>query len=159
MDKTKIVAQVIEHLVSELDGITEAAKDSFDGATDEQSKAEGQFDTRALESSYLAEGQARLAAELKEAIAIYQALDLRIFESHEPIALTAVVELQQRGRDHLYFIGPRDGGHTVKHEGRKVMIITPHSPIGQTLIGKTVGSVVRFGANGAIREARVKRVL
>lgn len=159
MDKSKIVSQVLQHLASELDGITEAAKDSFDGATDEQSKAEGQFDTRALESSYLAEGQARLAAELKEAIAVYQTLDLRPFESHEPIAMTAVVELEQRGKDHLYFVGPRDGGHIVEVDGRDVMVITPHSPIGQILLGKTVGSVVRFGTNGTTREVRIKQVL
>ena len=159
MDKSKIVSQVLQHLNSELDGITEAAKDSFDGATDEQSKAEGQFDTRALESSYLAEGQARLAAELKEAIAVYQALDLRPFESYEPIAMTAVVELEQRTGNFLYFVGPRDGGHTVDVDGRQVMIITPHSPIGQILLGKTVGSVVRFGTNGTTREVRIKQVL
>ena len=69
------------------------------------------------------------------------------------------VELQQRGRDHLYFIGPRDGGHSVDVEGQSVMVITPHSPIGQTLLGKTVGSVVRFGTNGTTREVRIKRVL
>lgn len=159
MDKSKIVSQVLQHLASELDGITEAAKDSFDGATDEQSKAEGQFDTRALESSYLAEGQARHAADLKEAIAVYKALELRPFESHEPIALTAVVEVEQRGKDHLYFVGPRDGGHAVEVGGRDVMVITPHSPIGQILLGKTVGSVVRFGTNGTTGEVRVKQVL
>ncbi|HUG10701.1 MAG TPA: transcription elongation factor [Opitutaceae bacterium] len=158
MDKSKIVSQVLQHLASELNGITEAAKDSFDGATDEQSKAEGQFDTRALESSYLAEGQARLAAELKEAIAVYQTLDLRPFESHEPIAMTAVVALEQLGKDHLYFVGPRDGGHVVDVEGRDVMVITPQSPIGQILLGKTVGSVVRFGTNGTTREGRIKQV-
>jgi len=159
MDKSKIVAQVLQHLEAELNGITEAAKDSFDGATDEQSKAEGQFDTRALESSYLAEGQARHAADLKEAMSVYQNLELRPFEPQEPIALTAVVSLEQRGRDYLYFVGPRDGGHTVEVDGTEVMVITPHSPIGQTLLGKTVGSVVRFGTNGTTREATIKQVL
>jgi transcription elongation GreA/GreB family factor len=159
MDKSKIVSQVLQHLESELNGITEAAKDSFDGATDEQSKAEGQFDTRALESSYLAEGQARLAAQLKEAISVYQTLDLRAFETHEPIALSAVVSLGQRGSEDLYFIGPRDGGFTVNLEGREVMVITPHSPIGQILLGKTVGLIVRFGTNGTTREVLIKQVL
>lgn len=159
MDKSKIVSQVLQHLNSELDGITEAAKDSFDGATDEQSKAEGQFDTRALESSYLAEGQARHAADLKEAIAVYRSLELRPFESHEPVALTAVVEVEQRSGNYIYFVGPRDGGHMVEVDGREVMVITPHSPIGQTLLGKTVGSVVRFGTNGTTREVRIKHVL
>jgi len=158
MDKSKIVSQVLQHLASELNGITEAAKDSFDGATDAESKAEGQFDTRALESSYLAEGQARLAAELKEAMAVYQSLDLRPFESHEPIAMSAVVELEQRSGVYLYFVGPRDGGHIVEVDGREVMVITPHSPIGQTLLGKTVGSVVRFGSNGTTREGRIRLV-
>jgi hypothetical protein len=158
MDKKSIVAQICFHLETELNGITEAAKDSFDGATDEQSKAEGQFDTRALESSYLAEGQARHAADLKEAISVYQNLELKAFESHEPIALTAVVELEQRSGSYLYFIGPRDGGHTVEVDGQEVMVITPHSPIGQTLLGKTIGSVVRFGTNGATREGTIKFV-
>lgn len=158
MDKKSIVAQIRAHLETELASVTEAANGAFEGATDEQSKAEGQFDTRALESSYLAEGQARLAAELKEAIAVYQTLDLRPFESHEPIALTAVVELEQRSGTYHYFIGPRDGGHIVNVDGCEVMIITPHSPIGQTLLGKTVGSVVRFGNNGTTREGTIKMV-
>jgi transcription elongation GreA/GreB family factor len=158
MDKKSIVAQIRAHLETELASVTEAANGAFESATDEQSKAEGQFDTRALESSYLAEGQARLAAELKEAIAVYQALDLRPFESHEPIAMTAVVALEQLGKDHLYFVGPRDGGHVVDIEGREVMVITPQSPLGQILLGKTVGSVVRFGTNGTTREGRIKQV-
>jgi transcription elongation GreA/GreB family factor len=158
MDKTSIVAQIRAHLEIELASVIEAANGAFESATDEQSKAEGQFDTRALESSYLAEGQARLAAELKEAIAVYNTLELRPFESHEPIAMTAVVELEQRGKDHLYFVGPRDGGHIVDLDGREVMVITPQSPIGQTLLGKTVGSVVRCGTNGTTREVRIKHV-
>lgn len=155
MDKHNLVAQIVETLAAELAAIAAAAKSSRENAIDSEARAEDKYDTRALESSYLADGQMRVAAELREALDVYRTLVVRPFAPGEPIALTAVVKFEQRGGRALYFIGPRGGGLEVRSEGREVFVLTPQSPLGQRLLGQTSGAAVKL-ADG--REGRVVAV-
>jgi len=68
VNKKKLILKVIEHLTSELELYTRAAKAAHAEATHEQSKAEHKYDTRGLEASYLARGQSKQAAETEKAI-------------------------------------------------------------------------------------------
>lgn len=52
----------------EHEALSKALADSSAAATDPDSKAEGKYDTRSLELSYLAAGQARQAGALLDAI-------------------------------------------------------------------------------------------
>ena len=38
-----------------------------------------------------------------------------------------------------YFIGPRNAGLEIKHRRKEIMVITPQSPLGQTLMGRKAG--------------------
>jgi transcription elongation GreA/GreB family factor len=53
--------------------------------------------------------------------------------------LTALVELDTDGTHSAYFIGPRNGGLEIKHRRKEIMVITPQSPLGQTLMGRKEG--------------------
>lgn len=155
MDKRAIVSLIIEHLSGELSTVAGASREAREAATHEDNRAEDKYDTRATESSYLADGQARHAGELREAIEIYRALAVRDFGADEPVALTALVELQQRNFRDLYFVGPRNGGITVQCDGQEIMVITPQSPLGRTMLGRRAGE--RVALEGG-REARVVSV-
>ena len=61
-DKKALRRQLIEHLMERLSGFDKSAREAHAEATHEQNKAENKYDTRAIEASYLAEGQARQAA-------------------------------------------------------------------------------------------------
>lgn len=156
MNKQAIVDLVLERLAEELATLAAAVEVAYENATSDQARGEGEFDTRALESSYLAAGQGRRVGELREHLAAWRALPLHDFPAGEPIALAALVELEQRGARDWYFLGPRDGGMEVKVEGHAVFVVTPQSPLGQQLIGNVVGAVVRLGGGRAARVVRVQ---
>ncbi len=139
MNKAALVQKIIAQLAAELEGYTQSARSAHAEATDEQSKAEGKYDTRGLEASYLARGQSRQAAETTEALEQFAALLLRDFGIEEPIDVGAVVEVETKAGNACYFIGPRAGGTEVVLGRREVLVITPQSPLGQQLVGKKQG--------------------
>src|SRR5215475_9200633 len=106
ISKTQILKQIIDLLGQELNNLAGASAAMHADASDEQNKAEDQYDTRGLETAYLASSQARLATETEQAMAVYQALQLQPFTKETPIDLTALVELDSKGAKTLYFLGP-----------------------------------------------------
>ena len=124
-------------------------------ASDEQNKPEDKYDTRGLETAYLASSQARLATETEEALAMYHALELRKFPEGTAIDLTALVELESNGARALYFLGPKTGGVEIRHKGTEVLVITPESPLGRQLLGRKVGDRVKLQTRGPTQEFRV----
>ena len=158
MNKRALIAAIIARLTDELDVYFKAAQASRAEATHEQSKAENKYDTRGLEASYLARGQSRQAAEIEAAIAAFEKLDARPFAAGEPIGLGALVELQHRAETTTYFVGPRAGGTEVVHERQDVLVITPQSPLGQQLLGKKHGDLLKINLAGATNQYRVGAV-
>jgi transcription elongation GreA/GreB family factor len=142
MDKARLRQAIIERLNTELDNITRAALMARDEATHEESKPENQYDMHAQEAAYLAEGQAKLAAELHASIALFQGIELPVFTSTLPVALGAIVTLETSGRQLRYFLGPRNGGLEITHDDMEIIVITPQSPIGRQLIGRKVGDTI-----------------
>jgi transcription elongation GreA/GreB family factor len=140
ISKAKIIQEIIRQLGAELETLAGASAKMHADASDESNKAEDQYDTRGLETAYIASSQARQATATEEALAAYQALTPVKFTAQSPVALTAIVELDNRGERLWYFIGPKAGGIEVGN----LMVITPESPIGQELIGKHVGDKFTF---------------
>lgn len=149
MDKTHLLNSIITQLENEVATLTAAAQTSFDNATDEESRAESKYDTRSLETSYLASGQARLAVEAQESLSRFKNLSLKSFDPDDLIALSAVVEVLSKGKANYYFLGPSNGGLEVNQQGKTIMIITPQSPLGKSLMGKKQGDSfeVQIGRN------------
>lgn len=158
MNKKLVLQKVIAHLTHELERYHRAARAAFEEATDEHNKSENKYDTRGLEASYLARGQARQVAETEQAIAQFMSLTLQALGPADQIALGAYVELE-RGKDKTqYFIGPCAGGMEVSHAGRDIVVITPQSPLGRQLIGRREGDLLKLEMGGARQEHRVARV-
>ena len=156
--KHTIVQKVIQQLGLELENLAGASRAMHADASDEQSKAEDQYDTRGLETAYLASSQARAATETESALAAYQTLTLQKFAPTDPIDLTALVELEARGARDLYFIGPQRGGFEIHHQGTEVIVITAESPLGQQLIGKTTGARIKLQTRGPAQEFKIVSV-
>jgi hypothetical protein len=139
MKKSSLIQAIIESLSGRIATLEKAARASHAEATHESSKAENKYDTRGLEAAYLAAGQARQAKELTDSIKLYETLPARDFLPGDRIDLTALVELATDGLAAFYFLGPRNGGLEVQHLGREITVITPQSPLGETLMGKQAG--------------------
>jgi transcription elongation GreA/GreB family factor len=142
MNKSALLRAILDALNAELETVLREAKESVFAATDPDSKAENKYDTRALESSYLARGQARRVDELQAAVAEFAALEERVATPRISVAVGALVILDTPEGVALYFLGPAEGGTEVRCEGRPVLLITPASPLGRKLLGKSAGDCV-----------------
>lgn len=156
--KAIVLRQIVAQLSDQLANLAGVARAMHADASDEQNKAEDQYDTRGLETAYLASSQARLATATEEALALYQALKLQKFRQDTPIDLTALVELETRGERMLYFFGPVSGGLEVRVKETEVLVITPESPLGQELVGKKVGDRIKLQTSGPAQEFRIVSV-
>ena len=116
--------------------------DAHAAATDPGSKAEGKYDTRSLEASYLAVGQARQVDELAEAVRIFDGLALPDFGANDPIDAGALVEVELAGEVSWFLLVPASGGLEVSHEGREITLLTPASTLYQKLVGLAVGDAL-----------------
>src|SRR5258706_5990157 len=102
IDKSALRAAIIAQLQGGLSLQTRAAQLARDEAISEESRAESKYDTHSQEAAYLAEGQARLAAEIEANIAHYTALPLPDLAPGDAIALGALVQVSG---------GDRPAGH------------------------------------------------
>ncbi len=144
MNKQAVLDQILAVLNAELASLTRAAQGSFAAATDPDSRAENKYDTRTLEASYVARGQAQRVAELQEAVRAFGALSGNALESGVAIALGALVTLETPEGSSHYFIGPFAGGTEIMHEGHEIVVITPASALGQKLIGRHEGDAIEL---------------
>lgn len=158
MNKSKFLGRVIEALQDNLAALEKAARASHAEATHESSKAENKYDTRGLEAAYLAGGQARQAREILESIKVYGSLSVKEFGATDPIDLSALVQLETGREIGTYFIGPRSGGLEVEYQGMEILVITPQSPLGQQLMGKTAGQRWTTNFNGSRVNYRIVSV-
>jgi transcription elongation GreA/GreB family factor len=139
MNKKQIISDILAHLEHELLAIKNAANNAHLAATDDQSVAETQYDTLAIEASYLAEGQSRRVDQIQQAKQAIEQLVIRDFEEEMPIALGALVQLQKDSKHkQLFFITPAAGGFKGILNGQAYTVITPSSPMAKALIGKFI---------------------
>ncbi len=151
MDKKKIIQTLIEALESDLEKATNAAIESAESATHEESRSEGKYDTRGLETSYLANGQARHAIELRDSLAALQNFTVQTFSGTDPIALGALVTLLSSHGRETYFLAPGIGGIEIPDDDHStITVISSKSPIGSELIGSKTGDRIRAGGGKTI---------
>lgn len=143
MNKPALLTAILRELRDELARQTKAAELARDEAISEESQPENKWDTHSQEAAYLAEGQARQVVEVGKSIELYQSMVLPNSSPSDPIAIGAVVGLAGRAGTTWYFVGPRAGGVEVEVEDRRILVITPQSPLGRELVGKRLGESVR----------------
>ena len=142
VNKKQLIASIVRQLSTEMELIATAAKSAHDEATHDEELHKNQFETPGLETSVLAEGQVKVAAELREALDTFRDLPVHDFAPGEAIALGALVETESGGEKNLYFVGPKGGGLEVEVDSLTIFVITPHSPLGAKLIGRHAGELV-----------------
>lgn len=156
--KQVILKQILEKLNNERELLYRAARAAHFEATDEQSKAENKYDTRGLEASYLARGQAKKVKEVEQAIEEFQSLDVRDIEEPGVVQLGTLVQLTNSIGDGWYFLGPRAGGMEVEHDGYEILVITPQSPLGKQLMGLRRGNRLKLETGGLQEDFELAQV-
>ena len=144
--KIQVHALIVERLAADLALFSVAAKTAHDASIHEENIPDNKYDTLSLEASYVAQGQANRAQELKRALHAYRTLTLQPFTPQSPVRLTALVTLEGAdGERRIVFIGPQEGGMKLARDDEEILVITAGSPLGTNLIGKCQGEVVSIG--------------
>ncbi|MFJ4056635.1 MULTISPECIES: GreA/GreB family elongation factor [unclassified Pseudomonas] len=147
MNKATLLTRIVAALESDMDVLRRAAQTAYETATAEENIAENKYDTLGLEASYLATGQARRTAEIRQALLIYQQLVLRDYDPARGVQIGSLVTLEdEAGAQRQVFLGPEAAGLKIGEGDALVTVITPRSPLGQQLIGKKVDDEVGLGA-------------
>ncbi len=158
MDKAVLLQQIIARLTHDLDVLFGAARTAHEAATHEENIPDNKYDTLALEASYVAQGQANRAQELRRSLELYRQLDVR--NCGGTIRLGAQVTLEDGdGATKTVFIGPAEGGLKIGFDGREIMVITSASPLGRELIGRSVNDAVEVETGAGITEYTIVEVL
>ena len=92
----------------------------------------------------MAAGQARRAAEIRAALAAWQALQMRAYDETLGIQLGALIWLGHAGGgQQCLLLGPDGAGLKLQHDGQEITLITPHAPLGRQLLGQGPGDQVQ----------------
>lgn len=142
MEKSLLISALITELRLRYDRAIAALSGAREAATGADTKAENKYDTRGLEASYLAAGQAEQADELARALHAVEHFDFPAFDLDDPIAVGALVETEQDDELRHYLLAPAGGGIVLEGEGERVTVLGPASPLATKLIGQVSGSIL-----------------
>ncbi len=148
--------ELLRSLERDLEQLEVAHRAATEAATHDEAKPENSKDTRALEQSYLARGQAKRVEELRRAVAEVAALPLRALGEAERVRLGALVSVDEEGDARALFVAPHGGGSAL--DGGRVQVVTPTSPLGRALVGLRAGDVCEVATGGRTRELAVMGV-
>ena len=154
MDKREMVRALCALLEQEIMRATETAERTRAGATHEEARPENDKDTRALEQTYLARGQAQRVVDLQEALKLVTFMEVRAFGPDDAIGLSALIQLESGDEERWVLLAPAGGGHKLAADGGgpSVDVVTPESPLGQALAGRSQGDEFTLRTGSRARE-------
>jgi transcription elongation GreA/GreB family factor len=148
--------ELVQQLEADLENAERAYKAAIEGATHAEAKPENDKDTRGLEQSYVARGQAQRVEQLGTAVAELRMMPLRAFAADDPVALGALFVVEEDERQSELFMALPGGGAKLSNDA--VQVVTPKSPLGVSLIGKRAGDDCEAVIGGRRREIAIIRV-
>ena len=155
MTKKELITEFVKNLEAEMAVLKAAALATHDAATNEESRPENQYDTRALEASYLAGAQAQRVSEIEEVLMLFHNSNFKDFAREEAIAMTALVTLKMDSKTSMLLLMPKGGGISCAVRGETVQIVTPTSVLGETILGLHAGDTAEFEVGDRVRECEI----
>jgi transcription elongation GreA/GreB family factor len=131
------IEAIVSSVTRELEALESIAADTRDEATSSETKAEGKYDTRATEASYLARGQAWRILELRRLLTWLNSLNPDR-ELADPLVQVGTLVEVSGAREELIFLAPIGGGKA-EVEGRPIRVISPASPLGSAISQLEIG--------------------
>jgi transcription elongation GreA/GreB family factor len=159
VNKKELIAIFTARLEEDAQILKEAARATAEAATNEESKPENQYDTRALEASYLAGAQAHRVREISEVIGLFRTLTFKDFTDSDKVQSTALVSILLDGKKNRLLVMPKGGGVSLQYEKETVQIVTPASSLGETILGMSVGDSAEFEVGSKVRTVEVLSIV
>lgn len=151
--KEKILTQLKIQLQADLDAATQAYETAHNLVTDEQLKAEGKYDTRAIEAGYLAGAQKKRKEELEQEIALIEEVSLD--HTNQKVCVGSLAQVEYNNMKRWYFVSSTSGGTMLNIDGVGVLVISAFSPIGSEMIGLEAGESFEVESAQGLREYQV----
>jgi len=136
IDKEAILALIIQQLESDISISAQAVKMARDTATHKDCLGSSKYETMGLEASYLAQGQGTRLLELERSLAYFKQLTLQASKS---IELGAYITLNDEDdKQTNLWMAADAGGLKIQYHQQSITVITPKSPLGKAMLGKTM---------------------
>lgn len=135
-DKARVIGRVRAALAATLADLGRMTAMARDEATSAESRPENQYDTRALEASYLAAGQGERLEALRRLAGWADQLG---DEPMDAVGLGALAGLDAPGRRRQWTLFAPRGGLTVRVDGEEIQLVSVSSPLGAALVGLEAG--------------------
>lgn len=155
MDKQFLVEQLAAKLRESLAVARQAERDASDEARDGATAAEKRENARvAQEYSSLARAQGQRAEKLLAELNALLAFRPEPLPPRSPIALGAVVEVEDESTGRTFFLAPSGAGLELSGPGGDgfLSVVTPASPVGRAVLGRRVGDTIEITVQGEPRE-------
>jgi transcription elongation GreA/GreB family factor len=156
--KRELLDQLKAALEAEATTAGRLARETADAANHPEAKPDSDKDTRKIELSYLAAGQAARARELESAVALVAALPAQRFAAGEPISAGAVATLLVDGDTQRVLMSPAGGGTKLRDARGVVSVVTPHAPLGRAILGRVAGESLELVVAGRTSELEIVSV-
>lgn len=157
-DKRRVMERLIERLTATQTQMAGYAENVRRDATHEEAKPENDKDTRALEQTYLARGQAMRAEAIVEEIALLRSVELAPLAKASPVVAGALIALTDDDGTRCLFMAPHGGGHEFEVDGVQVTVVTPVSALGRALLGREVGDELELRVRGRARSYEIEAI-
>ena len=154
-DKKALKEELMSQLRATLDRSRAAHAAATEGATHSEARPENDKDTRGLELSYLARGQAQRVAELQIVLGAVSEMRLRPFLRTDAISVGALVRVEEDGSIQDLLFAEHGGGVVLSGD---VHVVTPNSPLGRALLGRHEGDEVEVRLPGRVRVLSVSSI-
>jgi len=158
VDKVILLAKLRRALEAELAAAERTARETAEAANHPEAKPDNDKDTRKIELSYLAAGQAARARELEAALVLLTTLPAEPFAAGAPIRAGALATLEVAEKTQRVLVSPAGGGLKLDDEGGPISVVTPQSPLGRALLGRTGGDEFELSVAGRTSEVVIVRV-
>lgn len=148
MTKDDVISQLKAQFETKIAALKSALADSEEGASGDETKSEGKYDTRAVEAAYLAEAQAEQLAFAEKDEAIFKRFEAPAHDLSDEIEMGALVETTSSDADGanseiaFFYLAPTGGGMVIDFLGCELTVVTPDSRLYQSLIRKKMGDTL-----------------
>ncbi|RYZ90601.1 MAG: hypothetical protein EOP04_03415 [Proteobacteria bacterium] len=144
VDKKKLHKLLLEGLKEQIAAIRHAAGAAKDGATHEEAVAKSKYETHGLELSYLAGSQFERARIAETKLTLLENAPFTKFLEDDAIDTGALIGLRDhdKGLRHVYLLSSIGAGLTLRYEDEVIKVISPESPLGESLMSLGVGDIV-----------------
>ncbi len=156
IQKGDILRAITASLTAQLHETVAALQEAQNGATNSESRPENKYDTRALETSYLAAAHTERAETLRRVMAHVHFW--KPDSGMKVVAPGALVELDGERVPQRVFLTPFPASMTVQVDGLAIQVVTTAAPLAAALLGKQAGDVAAVRVAGVVNEVELVSV-